>query len=82
MDNFKFIDQFDPSKDLTEELKGISLQTQYTSLTEREKKLIFLKVHGYNRLPPTIETLYSDDYYLGSADFFDGGNSIYKFWKD
>jgi hypothetical protein len=33
-------------------------------------------------MPPTIEQLYSDDYYLGSADFFDGGRSIYKFWRD
>lgn len=58
MDNFKFIDQFDPSRDLTDELAGITFQTQYTNLSEREKKLVFLKVNGYNRMPPTIKLLW------------------------
>ncbi len=53
-----FIDQFDPSKDLTDELAGITFQTQYTNLSEREKKLVFLKVNGYNRMPPTIKLLW------------------------
>lgn len=82
MTDVSFIDQFDPSKDLTEELSGVSIQKQYSLLTEREKKLVFLKINGYNRMPPTIEQLYSDDYYLGGADFFDGGSNLYQFWKD
>ena len=77
-----FIDQFDSTVNLEKELAGIDVRAQYTTLTEREKKLIFLKINGYNRLPPTIEQLYSDDYYLGGVDFYDGGKSIYQFWKD
>jgi len=80
--NNSFFDQFDPTKDLTEELSNISIQKQYNTLTEREKKLVFLSTHGYYRMPPTIETLYSDDYYLGGTDFYDGGNAIYQFWKE
>lgn len=76
-----FINQFDPSKDLSSELDGISLERQYNSLTEREKKLVFLKINGFNRMPPSIEQLYTDTYYLGSTDFYDGGKSIYQFWK-
>ena len=40
-----FINQNDPSKDLSSELDGISLERQYNSLTEREKKLVFLKIN-------------------------------------
>ena len=40
--NNSFFDQFDPTKDLTEELSNISIQKQYNTLTEREKKLVFL----------------------------------------
>ena len=76
-----FINQNDPSKDLSSELDGISLERQYNSLTEREKKLVFLKINGFNRMPPSIEQLYTDTYYLGSTDFYDGGKSIYQFWK-
>ena len=32
-----FINQFDPSKDLSSELDGISLERQYNPLTERER---------------------------------------------
>lgn len=78
----KFVDQFDPTRDISDELSKVTLERQYYSLTEEEKKLIFMKINGYSRRPPTIERLYSDTYYLGSADFFDGGNAIYQFWKD
>jgi hypothetical protein len=77
-----FIDHFDPTKDISRDLDSISLIEQYNNLTEDDKILIFCKINGYNRIPPTIERLYSDSYYLGGQEFFDGGNMIYDFWKD
>lgn len=75
-----FIDQQDPTKVL--DLENVSISSQYTKLTEKEKLLVFCKINGYNRIPPSIEQLYQDDYFLGGVDFFDGGNNLFQFWKD
>lgn len=75
-----FIDQEDPTKLI--DLDSVSLIEQYTKLTEEEKLLVFCKINGYNRIPPSIERLYQDDYYLGGEDFFDGGTTLYQYWKD
>ena len=76
-----FINQQDPSKDITEDLNNISLEKQYSQLTDKEKVLVFCKINGYNRVPPSIERLYSDEYYLGGDKFFDHGNNLFTFWK-
>lgn len=81
MDN-NFIDQFDPTKNIEKDLATIDLKDQFTNLTEHEKLLVFCKIHGYNRVPPSIQRLYSDDYYLGGEKFFDHGNNLFQFWKD
>lgn len=82
MENRRNIDiNDDPYKSMSL-IKNASIEAQYSRLTQEEKDLIFLKVHGYNVKPPTIEQLYSDPYYLGSADFFDGGTRIFDYWKD
>lgn len=70
----------DPTKEL--DLGSISLEKQYTTLTDREKLLVFCKVNGYSRIPPTIERMYTDPYYLGGPKFFDGGSNLFQFWKD
>ena len=75
-----FIDQSNPDAPL--KLDEIDLREQYTSLTDEEKLLIFCKLSGYYKIPPSIERLYSDDYYLGSDSYFSHGDSIYPFWKD
>ena len=75
-----FINQLDPTSML--DLRSISIQEQYSKLTESEKLQVFCKLNGYNRIPPSIERLYSDEYYLGGPDFFDGGSNISQFWKD
>lgn len=75
-----FINQNDPTQVL--DLSGVDIRSQYSKLSERDKLMVFCKVNGYNRLPPTIETLYSDSYYLGGPEFFDGGSNIYEYWKD
>lgn len=71
----------DPYKSMSL-IKEATIQSQYEKLTQEEKNLIFLKINGYNVKPPTVEQLYSDPYYLGGVDFFDGGTRIFDFWKD
>lgn len=63
------------------DLDHISLEQQYTSLTEQEKLLVFCKLHGYSMVPPSIERMYSDPYYLGGEKFFNEGKNLFDFWK-
>jgi hypothetical protein len=64
MNNYNFTQiNDDPTKDL--DLSGVSLENQYSSLTEHEKILVFCKLNGYSKVPPSIERLYSDPYMLG-----------------
>ena len=77
-----FTDHFDPTKNIEKDLAKVDLRDQYTSLTEDEKIMVFLRLKGFTHRPPTIERLYSDDYYLGSQEFFDHGDVIFPFWKD
>ena len=79
---FSFTSQQDPTRNIEKDLESVDLQQQYTSLTEDEKIMIFLKLKGFTHRPPTIERLYSDDYYLGGVEFFDHGNVIFPFWKE
>lgn len=73
----KFIDYLKTSPDLD----LVSLEQQYARLTEEEKLLVFCRLNGYDRVPPSIERIYQDTYYLGSPDFFDGGSNLYDYWK-
>ena len=82
MNNFNYLDHEDPTKNIEKDLEQVSLEQQYTSLTDKEKLLVFCKINGYNRIPPSIQRLYSDDYYLGGEKFFDGGSNLFQFWKD
>lgn len=66
----------------TEIPETVSLEEQYTKLTKQEKLMLFCKINGFSRIPPTIEQLYSDPYYLGGPDFFDGGTNLFQYWKD
>ena len=70
----------DPTTPL--DFKSISVEQQYSKLTDQEKLLVFCKINGYNRVPPSIERLYTDEYYLGGSDFFDKGSNVFQFWKD
>lgn len=80
-ENFNFINHQDPTRNIEKDLEGVDLRSQYSSLTEQEKLLVFCKINGYNRIPPSIERLYSDDYYLGGERFFDHGDNLFNFWK-
>ena len=75
-----FIDHTDPTSLI--DFSGVSIEEQYTKLTDQEKLLIFCKINGYNKVPPSIEQLYSDEYFLGGPEFFDKGNNLFTFWKN
>ena len=78
MNNFTGIKN-DPTEKL--DLDSISLEQQYNSLTDREKLLVFCKLNGYSMIPPSIETMYTDPYFLGGESFFNGGQNLFDFWK-
>lgn len=75
-----FINHHDPTTPL--DLAAVDLREQYTKLTDDEKILVFMKIKGFSHRPPTIERLYSDEYYLGSSDFFYHGDVIFDYWKE
>lgn len=79
MENFMSIGD-DPTKDI--DLGSIPLESQYTTLSEHEKLLVFCKVNGYTKIPPSIERMYTDPYYLGGEKFFNGGSNLFPFWKN
>ena len=81
--NMDFIDhsaKFDPEASMRE-IENVSLETQYSKLTETECELVAMKALGYVRRNPTIEEFYSDDFYLGNEYFFNGGSSVFNYWK-
>ena len=78
----KFIDISDDPFKSESLIPEASLLQQYDMLSDEEKELVFLKIHGFKMKPPTVEQLYTDPYYLGGPDFFDGGTRIFKYWKD
>ena len=59
-----FINQSDPTKNIESDLQNVTLERQYSQLTERDKDLIFCKLNGYFMVPPSVEHLYSDHYYI------------------
>ena len=75
----KFINQHDPTKPLN--VDNIPLTTQYSKLSEEDKLLLFLKLKGFTHRPPTIERFYSDEFYLGGKNFFEGGPLLFDYWK-
>ena len=83
MNERNFIDhsaKFDPEAS-EREIENVSLETQYSKLTEEERTWVALKALGYSRKPPEIEEFYSDDFYLGNEYFFNGGSSVFNYWK-
>ena len=83
MSNLDFIDhspKFDPLAS-EREIDNVSLAEQFAKLTNEEKELVALKATGYQKRPPSIEEFYTDDFYLGNEYFFNGGTSIFDYWK-
>lgn len=79
MEDFrKFTDQKDPTKKL--DLDSVSLEEQYTKLTEEEKILVGAKLLGFSRLPCTIDQFVEDDFFL--APLTDHGNAVFPFWRE
>ena len=79
----KFIDhnpKYDPESSIRE-IENVNLEQQYSKLTDYEKELVALKTVGYKMRPPSIEEFYSDEFYLGGENFFNGGSSVFDYWK-
>lgn len=70
----------DPLRELN--LGEVSLEKQYTALSEREKILVFCKLNGYTRVPPSAERMYTDPYFLGGEKFYNGGSNLFPFWRE
>lgn len=79
--NDKFIGHSDDPLLSGVDIENAEIAKQYAKLTEREKLLVFCKIHGYSMIPPSIERLYSDEFFLGGEEFFDGGRLLFDFWK-
>lgn len=75
MQNFTDIKN-DPTNN--NELNNFDISKKYSTLTDREKLLIYCKINGFNHIPVDIETFIKDDYYLGLVT--SGGQGIYKYW--
>jgi hypothetical protein len=79
MENFnKFMDQKDPTKKL--DLNSISLEEQYTKLTDEEKLLVGHRMLGMDHRCVEIEQFLDDDFYLGLIT--NKGKAVFPFWKD
>jgi hypothetical protein len=83
MNERNFIDhsaRFDPMAS-EKEIENVSLETQYSKLTEHERSLIFARINGYRAIPPSCLQLIEDEYYLGGEKFFSRGTTVFDFWK-
>ena len=81
MENNRFIGVTDDPFKSIQKIDEASLASQYSKLTDEEKELVFLKLHGFKMKPPDIERLYTDPYYLGGPEYFDGGSRVFEYWK-
>ena len=81
MNERNFIDHSNSRDFNAREIENASLEVQYSKLTEEERTWVALKALGYSRKPPEIEEFYSDDFYLGNEYFFNGGSSVFNYWK-
>ena len=82
MSKNKFLNVSDDPFASIQRITETSITEQYSKLTDEEKELVFLKIHGFSMRPPDIERLYTDPYYLGGPDYFDGGTRVFQYWKD
>lgn len=79
MEDFsKFINNSDPTKKL--DLDSISLEQQYTKLTEEEKLMVGARLLGMNHLSVSIDQFLDDEYYLGLIT--NKGKAVFNFWRD
>lgn len=80
MDKNEFINHQNPTTPI--DLSQISLEQQYTNLTQEEKDLLVCKFLGMNHKPVDIITFVSDDYFLGHPGITNHGNAVFQYWKD
>lgn len=78
--NNNFINHTDPT--LPIDFGSVTLESQYTKLTEREKLIVASKCLGMNHVPVDIQTFLDDPYYLGAPEITNGGKAIFDYWRD
>lgn len=76
--NNQFINHTDPTKPI--DLNKVTLEQQYTRLTEEEKLQVACKILGMNHVPTDFRTFLHDDYFLGCVT--DHGKTLFKYWLD
>ncbi len=79
MDN-NFINHTDPTKLI--DSSQITLEQQFTRLTQDEKDLVMCKFLGMNHKPVDILTFICDDYFLGNEGITNHGNAVFNYWKN
>ena len=82
-ENFnKFINHTDPTKPsiLPE---TISIEEQYTKLTDEEKILLGARLIGMKtHIPTDIKTFLFDEYFLGVDQITNRGKAVFPYWID
>lgn len=83
MEDFsKFINQKDPTKPSIDP-ESITLEKQFTKLTEEEKIILGAKLLGMkSHIPVDIKTFACDEYFLGVDQITNKGTAIFPYWLD
>lgn len=83
MEDFnKFINQKDPTKPSIDP-DSITLERQFTKLTEEEKIMLGAKLLGMkSHIPVDIKTFACDEYFLGVDQITNKGTAIFPYWLD
>lgn len=83
MSNFNFINHGDDPTLPPDKSKAIQdLMAKWDTLDSPTQIRILATLDQRNFVPPSIERMYSDTYYLGGTEFFNGGTVLFDFWKD
>ena len=77
-DENKFINMEDPTQKL--DLGSVSIEKQYSKLSEDDKVMVICKILGMDHRPVKIQKFIFDDYFLGNIT--GSGKSIFPFWLD
>ena len=83
MEDFnKFINQKDPTKPEIDP-ESITLEKQFSKLTEEEKIILGAKLLGMkSHIPVDIKTFVFDEYFLGVDQITNKGTAVFPYWVD
>lgn len=83
MEDFnKFINHKDPTKPSIDP-ESITLESQFTKLTEEEKIVLAARLLGCrSHVPTDIKTFIFDEYFMGTDQLTNKGTAIFPYWVD